>query len=394
MKNSADNADSRQHRDNPIKVLIIASKRSGIAARQERIARSLDRGGFETTILAWDRSGALSHIERIGGFEVINFRFRTTERGGPLGLALGYVFWYLFVTRHALRRDVDIYHPENLYSLIPIILTNFIKRRKIVYDLVDFVATSFAWSAPIMRTLAFIENRAICLVDAVIVMDLRKQSITPGFAKIIVEIPNSPEDSRELVVPKVQEEIFTIYYGGWVTKTRGIAQLCEAIREMQDVRLYVAGALQNGNELPADQNNVKYVGVVSNLESLELTASADLLFAFYDPRIPINRLAVSAKIPEAMMLGKPILANSESTLVREILEKEGCGIVVPYDDVVGIRTAISTLKENTSLAQEMGRRGRLAFEREYNWNLMEKRLLTLYQRVIDNARITSGMKSQ
>lgn len=55
-----------------------------------------------------------------------------------------------------------------------------------------------------------------------------------------------------------------------------------------------------------------------------LAASSDLVFAFYDPKIPVNRAAVSADISEAMMLGKLIPTNSESVLVSEIMNRERC----------------------------------------------------------------------
>ena len=130
---------------------------------------------------------------------------------------------------------------------------------------------------------------------------------------------------------------------------------------------------------------LEYKGIVDNITSLKLTSNADIIPVFYDPIIRINRSAVSAKLFDAMMCGKPVIVNSECILIKEIIENEGCGIIVDYGDVNAISNAIVSLTKNPYLMQNMGKKARNAFEREYNWDEMKRRLKDLYASVSEAA---------
>ena len=209
----------------------------------------------------------------------------------------------------------------------------------------------------------------------------RKQRIPYEKINEIAEIPNCPEDLLNKILPRRVGDGFTIYYGGWITETRGLIQLSKAIREIDRVQLIVAGSGNNEEELKnrINQDNVKFIGWLSYQDSLSIAAGSDIIFAFYDPRIRINRLAVSAKIPEAMMFGKPVLGNRESAIMADVILKEECGLVVPYADIEGIRNAIISLKINPALLERLGKNGRKAYEEKYSWTIMENRLVTAYK---------------
>src|SRR5207247_10991631 len=108
---------------------------------------------------------------------------------------------------------------------------------------------------------------------------------------------------------------------------------------------------------------------------------ANMLFAFYDPKITNNRYASPNKLFEAMMCEKPFLTNA-GTYAARIVDREGCGIVVPYGDVAAIRKAISQLQHNRTLSVELGVRGRRAYDERYNWAEMERRIAESYRQVL------------
>lgn len=368
------------------KIIIIASDRRGLFARQIKIAKTLIKGGFDITILAWDRTNLMPKVESIDQCKVVNYQFKPIGNGTK-GLLLSYPFWWTFIFISLLNNDADIYHCENLYSLIPAIPAKILKRKKIVYDLVDFAATSFIWPKRIESSLALFENLCLRFADSVIVVNNKKQMIS--HVKKLVEIPNCPADFRAEIGFHQEQNVskdnkFTIFYGGWISETRGLENLGKAVKDMSDVKVIIAGYGPDEDKLNkffSLQNNIEFKGMLSNMESLFWTIKADALFAFYDPKIPINRLAVSAKIPEAMMCGRPIISNTESVLVSEIINKENCGLLAPYNDVNKIGLVIKKLKDNRNLTIELGQNGRKAFEREYNWPKMEQRLLELYSKI-------------
>ena len=370
------------------KVIIIDSDRNVLIIRPIRIARALVRNGYEVEFLMWDRTGSRPKIEYIEGCKVYNFRLKPLNLK-MWGLLPGYSFWWFYVTLFLLRKNTDLYHCENLYNLIPVIPVKIIKKRKILYDILDFVADSFNWPGLIRRFLSCLENFCLKFADGVIIVDEhRKKQINMSNVKNLAVVMNCPEDlMNKLEVQKNQRE-FIIYYGGWIMKTRGLRQLCEAIVDIENVKLIIAGTGADEKKLMHifdAQENIEFKGWLSSRESLEWTAKADVIFAFYDPKIPINRIASPNKLFDAMMCGTPVIANSEALPVAEIINKEKCGLLVPYDDIQGIRDAILKLKKDSNLCTNMGENGQKAFEREYNWDIMEKRLINLYKKVLVSA---------
>lgn len=366
------------------RVIIINSRvGGGDFNRAIRIAKSLEGNGYGVRILAWDRTGGKLSNEYVEEHGVKFFCFK------PLSLSIwwlapSYLIWWTYVSLFLLKDDADVYHPQDLYSLIPTILMKIIKRKKIVYDLIDFVADSFSWPELIRKFLAGLENFCLRFAEGVIVVDARKQQLNMSNVKRIAVVTNCPIDLRGRLRVQKNKSTFTIYYGGVIYEMRGIKQICEAVRGLRYVRVVIAGSGPDERKLRAsceNQTNVEFKGLLSQIQSLKWTCKADAIFVFYDPRIRIHRLASPAKLYDAMMCGTPVLANSEALPVAETIKQEGCGLVVPYEDISRIRASIERLKDNANLRIQMGQNGRKAFVREYNWTEMESRLVKLYDEI-------------
>ena len=84
---------------------------------------------------------------------------------------------------------------------------------------------------------------------------------------------------------------------------------------------------------------------------------------------------------EYMAAGLPFVA-SDFSLWDEIIQKYHCGLCVPVDDQRKIQSAITYLLSHKNEAQEMGRNGREAVEKEFNWNIEREKLLQLYRKDI------------
>ena len=157
--------------------------------------------------------------------------------------------------------------------------------------------------------------------------------------------------------------------------------MIKAIEKLDDVKLIIAGFGRHEEILIPifkRSKNVEYMGEVPYEKVLEMTMKSDLLFALYDTKIENNKYATPNKLFEAMMCEKPILVNGGTTM-SEIVKKWNCGLVVPYGDVEEIRESVLKIKNDPSLKTELGKNGRKAYEKRYNWKIMEKRLLELYE---------------
>jgi glycosyltransferase involved in cell wall biosynthesis len=79
-----------------------------------------------------------------------------------------------------------------------------------------------------------------------------------------------------------------------------------------------------------------------------------------------------------MMCGKPILVNNGTSTADKVVE-ENCGLVVDANNITEIRDAIVMLRDDPELRMKLGANGRRAYEERYSWEIMEQRLITLYQ---------------
>jgi len=123
-------------------------------------------------------------------------------------------------------------------------------------------------------------------------------------------------------------------------------------------------------------DRIEYLGYISHNEIMQQTDLADVIVALYDPKIPNNLYASPNKLFEAMMLKKPIIINSETT-ASMIVKRYNCGISIPYGSVDDLYTALQKLK-NGEYRKVLGENGRIAYEHQYDWREMEKRILDVY----------------
>jgi glycosyltransferase involved in cell wall biosynthesis len=82
------------------------------------------------------------------------------------------------------------------------------------------------------------------------------------------------------------------------------------------------------------------------------------------------------------MYAKPILVSENSTMA-EIVRENNYGIVVNCRDVKEIKEAIIKFKNNPELCEQLGKNARKAYDKNYNWQIMEQRLLDLYDKLLN-----------
>jgi glycosyltransferase involved in cell wall biosynthesis len=369
------------------KVLIVRS--SPKPARVVKEAISLTNAGYSVNILFWDRNTNKSRVEMNNDISINYFGLKAPY--GTLKLIPYLFIWWVYEFIFLLKSDADIIHVCCFDTLIPAIFTKTLRQKKIVYDIFDFYAESLSNHIPkqLLNFIATLEKFCIQFADVLIIVDKsRKAQISGAKVKKLEVIMNCPTVVSEYKLESKNIK-FTIFYGGMISKTRGLNQLIDAIRNEKDINLVVAGSGEDENIFTPIFNNVaniRFMGWINYDEYIKQTLRADVIFGLYDPRIPNNRRASPNKLFEAMMCGKPVIVNKETSMA-DIVRRENCGIIVPYSDELALKKAILELKNNPEMCKKMGEKGRAAFKREYNWEIMEERLLKLYANLIDNRLI-------
>jgi len=363
-----------------MKIIIIRSDPINPDIRAEKEAKSLAKFGHDVIVLGWDRGDDCKKNEQKNGYTI--YRFKLKAPYGTISLIPYLIIWNIYILFFLIIRNYDVIHPCNLDTLIPSVLIGKIKRKKIVYDIFDFYGQMLPNSTPELfrNMISCIERSFSSIADAVILADESRivQLGTKNYKKIEYII-NTPE-YVEFNERSANSKDFLIFYGGVLLDTRGIRQILEIVEGHDSIKLMVAGYGKDESILKPlfeKNKNVEYLGKIPYDKIIEYTYNSDLLFALYDPTIPNNKFASPNKLFEAMMCGKPIIVSA-GTAMAKIVSDEKCGLVVNYENKMELKNAILSLKNDQNLRNDLGNNGRSAYEKRYNWNIMENRLVKLY----------------
>jgi glycosyltransferase involved in cell wall biosynthesis len=365
------------------KVCILTSVHNALDVRIfHKQARTLSEHGYDVTLI-----GQHSRPETISGIRVMPVRrprSRLLRMLGTLRLLL-----------LGLRRDADIYHfhdPE----LIPVGLALKLLGRKVVYDVHEDYGTSIlskGWlpnSARrlVARAFSCVEALSSRLFDAVITVD---SNIAGKFSGRIVVIANYPRvDMSGHVGPNDGSasvnlgRAFTCIYAGGLGRNRGVCQMVKALEHISfPVKLVLLGQFENDEirkEVTALPGfvNVDYRGVRPWSEAIKSVSTSDAGLIMFQPTLAhMNVTTGNNKFFEYMMAGIPIV-SADFPGLRKMIEENDCGIAVDPTRPQEIARAIEYLHNHRDVARKMGKNGRKAFLKKYNWELQEKKLLQLY----------------
>ena len=191
-----------------------------------------------------------------------------------------------------------------------------------------------------------------------------------------VEIKNYPlrsEFSSSLAATtSPKSSSFVASYVGGITTVRGIKEVVKAFELLSDqFSLKLAGNfletnLQDNLQSMPGWSHVEYEGFLSRPEIIELLGRSDCGIVTLHPTA--NYIdALPIKMFEYMAVGIPVIA-SDFPLLRSIVEKYDCGLLVDPQNPIAISKAIQYLNDNPTRARKMGHNGEMAFVSSLNFD--------------------------
>lgn len=106
-----------------------------------------------------------------------------------------------------------------------------------------------------------------------------------------------------------------------------------------------------------------------------LSASDIFVFPTYNEGLP-------NAIMEAMACGLPVVAT-EIGGIPEVVKDGENGILIDKKNVKSIVHSLEKLIENKSMCRKMGEHGRITIEEKFSWNNSAKKLIEIYNKIID-----------
>lgn len=344
----------------------------------EKECVSLAKAGYDVTYLINDSNGYEEN--KNVKIKSINFKY-----GNRINRILSSKKAFL---KKALEIDADIYHfhdPE----LLPLGYKLKKKGKIVIYDSHEDVPRQILakyWIPKIIRRLTsnifeIYENFIAKQLDSIITPT---PHIFDRFYKIndnTIELSNFPllHEFRNQSSDKKTKK--TACYIGGISKNRGIIQIAEATNK-KDIELVLCGKFESEDfkkEILANYSNINYLGVVDRIKIAEVVGQSAFGFVTLLPT-PNHINSYPIKMFEYMAGGIPVIA-SDFPLWVDIVQGNDCGVCVNPYDVNEISTAIESLISNEERAVEMGRKGKKAVFKKYNWNAEEEKLLILYNKI-------------
>ncbi|MEN6623927.1 MAG: glycosyltransferase family 4 protein [Smithella sp.] len=352
--------------------------------------QSLVEAGYQITLIA-----PHTHDVTVRGVKILalpSVRNRITRM----------MFRTMRIYRLAKQLNADIYHfhdPE----LIPVGLALRIGGHRVIYDVHEDAPQALlspghyyipVFSKQVVSSLLKkLEKFAAPHFDACIAATphianrfkiMQENTFIINNYSIINELGNSvssPWSSRKNDV---------VYVGG-IAITRGLCEMVKAIEYLPDrigARLKLVGNFSPPGCRVSVENlrgwmSVDELGYLDRKDIGQVLSQAKAGLVIIHPE---QRYIVSqpTKLFEFMSAGIPVII-SDFPLWRELIEQEGCGLVVDPLDPRAIASAIEYLLTHDTEAEEMGQRGRQAVEKRYNWSIEERKLLSLYNNVLSSA---------
>jgi len=352
----------------------------------QKQARSLAQAGYEVTLVAVGDSG-----ERlVDGVRILGLPEPATRWLRPLN-------WWR-VLSIALRERADIYHFHDPELLVVGGLLKLLLGKPVVYDVhenypQDILTKEWIPASlrrPISVLFRVVEDTAARWMDGVVVVNEHlserfrsKSRVATVFNYSRVESAAKTQGSRDSAE---HQPVRYFVYAGRISDDRGLHECAQALARLEesDVELLCAGRIghvaeEGFRELLEGQRphgRFKYLGLLpyEAIPPLLQDALAGLLC--FRPT-PNNVLGTPNKLFEYMSAAVPVIA-SDFPFIREVVSEADCGILVQAEDVEEIASAMERILQDPEGAARMGRNGLQAVEERFNWQMEEKKLLSLY----------------
>ena len=379
----------------PKRVMMLLSNPFRPDPRVHKEAKALVDAGYEVTIICWDREQKYPKQETIDGIQIRRLGPRSSFDSTKIFLKTIRKFWKE-ARKEMSSMKFDIIQSHDLDTLSP--ASKEARRRKIplVYDSHEIYHEMAAerLSGFMVSFVKIYEKRLVKRPDAVFCVNDRFKDILGSWGarevEVIMGCPPEPVASQELV-EDIRREISPdgkpiIMYIGVLEPNRNVLELIEGFTNDKSpmARLLLGGfGTLEKQASSVSGSRYKFIGPVKPKDMAAYTLASDILVAVYDPSFGNNRDSVPNKLFEAMSVSNPIIV-AKGTWTGQIVEKLNCGLTVKYgsDEVF---QAIDELLADKKLYEKLGRNGRKAFEDKYNWQVMEKRLLITYQRLLSDS---------
>lgn len=374
--------------------------------RVQKEAKSLTKADYEVTVFALHSVG-LPEVEYLDGYRVE--RIRVWSRGWGSSLAVRLLKYLEFSIRaiwHIIHRGPAIVHAHDVDALVPAYAAARMSRARLVYDAHELWAerkhplVDTAWRR---HLLVSVEGVLARRADAVITINMsianylaRRHRIPVPLALMHSQEYRLAERNdvlrQELGIP---EDQCIVIYAGLLKVGRGLEILLEAVPFLDRSIVVLMGEDRMNGQLHQIiaarglQDRVFIREAVPPSDVLRYIASADLGVIPTQSVDLSYHYSLENKLFHCLMAGIPVAASDQPEK-RRIIETYGIGAVFDQTAPHDIARVINELLNDEPAYQAMCQRARKAARDAFNWEIESRKLLELYNRILERNLTPEG----
>jgi glycosyltransferase involved in cell wall biosynthesis len=296
---------------------------------------------------------------------------------GPVRTFFGMPFAWLRMWKASAGVEADAVHAHDLDALLPGVLAAWSKGVPLVYDAHEWYSKMVARDLPLSRLwIDRAENLLLRRVDKVVTVNSALQGRFRDAGCEVTVVMNTPPLGKAGKNEAAKE--IRLFYGGTLEPGRYVLEMLDALKDVPDWTMTLAGYGRYEDEVKrraAEDRRIRFLGWIDRERVMAEMAAADVILCPLDAANENYRIATPNRLLEAMSAARPVIAT-KGTLGGEMAEQIGCGLSIVWS-AEAFRGSVEKLRD-PRIREMMGGNGRSAAEKEYNWDVMRRRLLAIY----------------
>jgi glycosyltransferase involved in cell wall biosynthesis len=191
------------------------------------------------------------------------------------------------------------------------------------------------------------------------------------------DVPNNPQAARFRQKYNVRGA-FAVYVGR-IDQNKGCKELFEFFQGyLEDPAGKLSLILIGNTLLPIPEHKrIRHLGFLDDTDKFDAMAAADVLI------MPSYYESLSMVALEAWALGRPVLANGKCDVLKGQCLRSNAGLF--YETLGEFIGTLEAIEQNRWLAGSLGRNGRQFFRDNYDWPIIERKYLDMFERLKQEA---------
>jgi glycosyltransferase involved in cell wall biosynthesis len=187
------------------------------------------------------------------------------------------------------------------------------------------------------------------------------------------DVPNNPQPARFRQKYKLRGP-FAVYVGR-IDQNKGCAELFDYFQGyLKDPAGKLSLVLIGTSILPVPEHpRIRHLGFLDDADKFDAMAAADVLI------MPSYYESLSMVALEAWALGRPVLANGRCDVLKGQCLRSNAGLY--YETLGEFIGTLEAIEQNRWLAGTLGRNGRQFFREHYDWPVIERKYLEMFERL-------------